>query len=318
MTNDEWIDFEAASKAFGCDKFKGRRLRWAIMAGPIRVRGQKAQDPQSEPVDIPAEHLAEGTFEPPDTLIVPGTPETFAPITYINVRFSRSDIKKIVEARQASNAGQTHRLGVYYFNEPRWPLHRALAWIAFRRPEALTLNLNELLLERWEALRGYENAAGLVTENPADELLRALRANQLKAIDANHRELPAEFWDEVSSDPRTWPEVRFRREDMRRLWPGRELPDEVTENTGNSGIEESVGTSRQDTTPPIKSRRKRSSPKQEIARGILIKLYPNGVPGRNEVTDGELEHQVMLSLPSKKEISRDSILRAAGRRVDKT
>jgi hypothetical protein len=318
MTNDEWIDFEAALTAFGRDGFEWRRLRWAIMAGLIRVGGQKAQDPQSEPVDISAEHLARGTFEPPDTLIVPGTPETFEPIIYINVRFSQSDIKKTIEARHAYNAGETHRRDVYYFNEPRWPLHRALEWIAFQRPEARALNLDEFVLDRWAALRGYGDAAGLVIGNPADALLTALKAGELKAIDANLNELPAEFWDERSSDPRTWPKVRFRREDMLQLWPGRELPDEVTDNSRNSGIEESVETSGEDTTPPIKPRRKRSSPKQEIAKGAFVKRYPNGVPGRDEVTDGALVHQVMSSLPPKKELSRDSILRAARRRVDKT
>jgi hypothetical protein len=212
MTNDEGISFERASTAFGCDGFEWMRLRWAIMAGPIRVRGQKAQDPQSEPVEIPAEHLEKGTLELPDTLIVPGTPETLTPIKYINVRFSRSDIEKFLEKLRASQAAETDRRGVYYFNQLRWPLHRALAWIAFRRQEALTLSLNELM-------RGYGDAAGLVAENPADALLTALKAGELKAIDANHKELPAEFWDERSSDPRTWPEVRFRRERVLQRWP---------------------------------------------------------------------------------------------------
>jgi hypothetical protein len=168
------------------------------------------------------------------------------------------------------------------------------------------------------ALRDSGDADGLVSKNPAHELLKALKAGELKAIDASHKELPAEFWDEPSSDPRTWPKVRFRREDMLRRWPGRELPDEVTENTRNSGIEDSVETSGEDTTPAIKSRRKRSSPKQEIAKGIFAKVFPNGVPGRDEVTDGELVQLVTSSFPRKYVIGRDSILRAAGRRVDKT
>jgi hypothetical protein len=314
MTKDEWMDLKTALTAFGRDGVEWRRLRWAIMAGPIRVKGQKAQDPQSEAVDIPAEHLADGTFELPDTVIVPGTP----PIKYIKVRFSQPAIGKFLEKRRASQAAEAHQRGVYYYDEPRWPLHRALEWIAFRRPEARALNLDEFVLDRCAALRGYGDAAGLVIGNPADELLKALKAGELKAIDANLNELPAEFWDERSSDPRTWPEVRFRREDMRRPWPGRELPDEVTENTSNSAIQESVGTSGEETTPPAESRRKRSSPKQAIARGIFVKEYPNGVPGRDERTDGELVQQVTSSLPPRsKGISRDSILRAAGRRVDK-
>jgi hypothetical protein len=215
MTHEAWIDFKPTLTAFGCDKSEWLRLRLTIMSGPIRLVGQNALDPESEPVDIPAKHLAEGIFELPGTLVVPGTPE----IKYINVRSSQSDPEMVPEKLRVSQARETHRRGVYYFNEPRWPLHRALAWIAFGRPEALTLNLNELLLDRWAALRGYGDAAGLVIGNPADALLTALKAGELKAIDANHKELPAEFWDERSTDPRTWPEVRFRREDMLRLWP---------------------------------------------------------------------------------------------------
>jgi hypothetical protein len=217
-TDDKWINPEAALTAFGLDGFEWLRLRWAIMAGPIRVSGQKAQDPQSEPIEIPPEHLTKGTLELPDTLIVPATPGTLAPIIYINVRFSQPDIEKILQERRASQAGETHRRGEYYFNQLRWPLHRALAWIAFRSPEALTLTFNELVLDRWATLRGYGNAAGLVSGNPADQLLEALKADKLQAIDANGNNLRAEVWDERSSDPRTWPKVRLRRDDMRQLW----------------------------------------------------------------------------------------------------
>jgi hypothetical protein len=213
MTNDKSIKFETALTAFKSDGFEWVRLQLAIIAGPIRLKGQNAQDPQSEPVEIPAKHLAEGTFELPGTLVVPGTPE----IKYINVR--RSDTEIVPEKLRASQAAEAHRRGVYYFNEPRWPLHQALEWIAFRRPEARALNLDEFVLDRCAALRGYGDAAGLVIGNPVDALLTALKAGKLKAIDANHKKLPAEFWDGRSSDPRTWPEVRFRRKDMRRLWP---------------------------------------------------------------------------------------------------
>jgi hypothetical protein len=46
-----------------------------------------------------------------------------------------------------------------------------------------------------------------------------LKAGQLEAIDEKHHVLPAAFWGERSSDPPTWSTVRFRREDVLRLWP---------------------------------------------------------------------------------------------------
>jgi hypothetical protein len=105
------------------------------------------------------------------------------------------------------------------FDELRWPLEWALAWIAYRRKEALLLSYNELDIRLRAASRGYGNPLGIVCKNPAEELLKALKAGELKAIDSNHNELLAEFWDERSFDPRTWPKVRFGRDVMLNLWP---------------------------------------------------------------------------------------------------
>jgi hypothetical protein len=90
-----------------------------------------------------------------------------------------------------------------------------------RLPEdrSATLTPEELRGRRWQALMYKGEADGLASVNPAYELLTALKAAKLRAIGPDHNELPPEFWDDQSFDPETWPNVRFRREDMLRLWP---------------------------------------------------------------------------------------------------
>jgi hypothetical protein len=109
------------------------------------------------------------------------------------------------------------------FDEPRWPRDRVLAWIAFRRIEALTLSYRELDLRLMPGLRRGHDAEPpempLVSKDPVRELLMALKAGKLEAIGPDHKALPAAFWDNQSLDPRIWHEVRFQREDLRRLWP---------------------------------------------------------------------------------------------------
>ena len=65
-----------------------------------------------------------------------------------------------------------------------------------------------------------EDGRALVIKNPAAELLTTLKEGKLAAIRSDHKELPPEFWDDRSTDLRTWPKVRFRRDDILRLWPG--------------------------------------------------------------------------------------------------
>jgi hypothetical protein len=131
-----------------------------------------------------------------------------------------------------------------YYDERRWPLARTLAWIASPTIETLAhyeavflgRTLARITKQQFAAgargrqavLRalGYPGAAvgaeGPASHNPdeVDELLGALKADKLRAIGPDNNPMPPEFWDDQSSvDPRTWPNVRFRREDVRRLWP---------------------------------------------------------------------------------------------------
>lgn len=116
-----------------------------------------------------------------------------------------------------------------YFDEPRWRLDHALNWIACRKIDALTLTPEELLSLRFRSIMYSEVGVALASKNPAHELLTALKHNKLRAIGLNHGELPPEFWDNKSLDLRTWPEVRFRRDDMLREWPDAET---MAENGG--------------------------------------------------------------------------------------
>jgi hypothetical protein len=58
----------------------------------------------------------------------------------------------------------------------------------------------------------------LVTENPAVDLHKRLKAGKIEAIRPNGEKASAVFWHKVSSNPRTWPEVWFRREEVLRLY----------------------------------------------------------------------------------------------------
>jgi hypothetical protein len=140
--------------------------------------------------------------------------------------------------REASETART--LAKSYFDEPRWPLKHALAWIACRQIEALTLRPEELRSLLSSAVLYKDDTSGLVSKNPAHELLTALKRDKLEAIGPDNKELPPEFWD-GKSEYWTWPEVRFRREDMFRLWPASEaMPKDEASCEGSPSSEASA------------------------------------------------------------------------------
>jgi hypothetical protein len=130
--------------------------------------------------------------------------------------------------------GRTARaLAKSRFDDSRWPLDCVLAWIAIRRIEALALSYQELDLRRHAWLRAFEDAEPLFREDPVRELWTKLTAGELEAIGPDDKPLPAPSWDNRSLDPKTWPDVRFRREDALRLWPSIEaLAAECGERAG--------------------------------------------------------------------------------------
>jgi hypothetical protein len=155
------------------------------------------------------------------------------------------------------------------FDEPRWPRDRALAWIAFRRIEALTLSYRELDLRRHAALRPREDAEPpempLVSKDPARELLTALTAGKLEAVGPDHKPLPAASWDDRSLDPKTWPNVRLLRDDVLRLWPAVETL--AAEGHGREGapLEAKAG---EEVAAPPPERAPQSVPDAANARGM--------------------------------------------------
>jgi hypothetical protein len=77
-----------------------------------------------------------------------------------------------------------------YFEEPRWWLSLVLAWIAFRKVEAITTSYDDI---------------------------------RIVAIGGDDTDLPAEYWDRIGyGQPwQDWPHVRFRREHVLENWPKR-------------------------------------------------------------------------------------------------
>jgi hypothetical protein len=213
---DRWSDWEFLPIYQGSLSAKMRRLQWLVPAGAVLSR------------------VCRG---------------------YADVRLSRSDVDRLTGKGAASERGvnlapepgvgsaapapngseaagagspveigdgglsETARsLARSYFDEPRWPLRHALNWIACRKIEALLLMPEELRSLRGRAVL-YGADTSLVSKNPARELLTALKADKLRAIGPDHKELPPEFWDDKHVEVSIWPEVRFRRDDMTRVWP---------------------------------------------------------------------------------------------------
>ena len=104
-----------------------------------------------------------------------------------------------------------------YFDEPRWPIRRVLRWVARRKVEGLTDDYDS---RRFRAIMLEVNDGVLVSKNPPDDLVDALRAGRMKAIGPEGDDLHVMRWDKVlAHDLRTWPDVWFRREDVLREFP---------------------------------------------------------------------------------------------------
>jgi hypothetical protein len=92
-------------------------------------------------------------------------------------------------------------------------VNRVLQWIGFR-------DLLRLDDHHFRAMFGAKTLSPTLLRdfNPRGTLLRALQDGSLSAI-RDGAELPCEAWASVTE--RTWPDdVRFRREDVLKRWPG--------------------------------------------------------------------------------------------------
>ena len=112
------------------------------------------------------------------------------------------------------------RLARSYFDEPLWPLEPVFSWSRFRSIDLLTVSYEDIRSLHFQA-RMYKTSpwpSPLATESPAVDLHKRLKAGKIEAIRPNGEIVSAVFWHKVSSNPRTWPEVWFRREDVLRLY----------------------------------------------------------------------------------------------------
>src|ERR1700722_19014441 len=112
------------------------------------------------------------------------------------------------------------RLARSYFDETLWPLGHVLAWIRFRSIELLTVSYEDIRSLHFQA-RMYKTSpwpSPLVTESPAVDLHKRLKAGKIEAIRPNGEKVSAVVWHKVSSNPRDWAEIWFRREDVLRLY----------------------------------------------------------------------------------------------------
>jgi hypothetical protein len=99
------------------------------------------------------------------------------------------------------------------FSELFWPVKQVLLWIAFRDIDRL---LEDNFLQAMFGAKMYGRAS-VRDANPRKTLLRAVQDGSLAAI-RDGAELRREAWAEAIE--RRWPpDVRFRREDVLRLWP---------------------------------------------------------------------------------------------------
>lgn len=101
------------------------------------------------------------------------------------------------------------------FEEPYWPRERVIVWIALRKQEDI---------ETSEFAALIYGGSQLLDENPRQTLLRALQTGKIRAIDRKGDERQRECW--AFSDTTEKPNVRFRREDVLRLWPEQDGPKE--------------------------------------------------------------------------------------------
>jgi len=111
-----------------------------------------------------------------------------------------------------------------YFEEPRWSLSHVVAWIAFRNVDALTATYEDIRSVRFGAAMYGLNSATLIIKNPLAALWKALRGGKIAAISRDNSDIPQEYWDDVGMNWETWPNVRFRRDDVLALFPSTEAP----------------------------------------------------------------------------------------------
>jgi hypothetical protein len=227
MAENKWIPLATAAVLIEDRNWRWREeIRRALMLGKVKARGvipagvQSEIPPEGKPVIILPEKFASLYFQFSHSRLC--SDQHFGVAAYEAV-----ELRRVAVERHARKWGECERgaaenaeaIAKSFFDEPRWQIRHALNWIACRKIEALTLTPEALRSLRHQALFYKSGADDLSSKNPAHELLTALKADKLRAVGPDHKELPPEHWDAKSVDVRTWEWVRFRREDILRLWP---------------------------------------------------------------------------------------------------
>jgi hypothetical protein len=169
------------------------------------------------------------------------------------------------------------------YAEPFWPVKQVIPWIAFRDPAHLADTLRQAIFY------GTRHPA------PAVTLAQALQDGSLPAFRGG-AEIRREWWAGIIR--RDWPDDVFvRREDALDLWPT---------SLGNPDRAVRIFSKHKKTSAPARTRAERA----------LREVFPGGVPDQASEPNSTMCQKVGKWLENKglRDVSDDSILRAAGRR----
>jgi hypothetical protein len=183
------------------------------------------------------------------------------------------------------------------FDELSWTVDHALAWIATGdRDRMETWREQRRLYPGWEQHFRYPN--------PRQVLFDALARGDIRARPPGEKPHNPEFWKDRGFRHR-FPDVRFEAVDVRALWPP------LAENREEPALNQAA-----EVTAAPGSRR--AQPDREIARKLLERAFPDGIPVRGSMKSGELCARVNKIHEKADGVlpKRDTILRAAGWRKD--
>jgi hypothetical protein len=226
MVESKWLPLAAAAVLVEDSNWRWRQeIRRALMLGKIKARGvippgvRSEIPPEGELVMISADKFVGLEFQFGHSRLCYDRHFRVAAYEAVEVRRATAErhAKKWSECENGA-AENAHAVANTIFEGPRWPIYPALGWIARREIEGLTLTPEGLRSLRYRGVM-RKDVGALVVKDPVGDLLTALRAGKLKAIGHDHKEFPLEYWDTKTTDLRTWPEVRFRRGELLRLWP---------------------------------------------------------------------------------------------------
>jgi hypothetical protein len=181
------ITVESASPPRRHQHWRGVRVNWRL--------GRVLDD-----FDLSAEALAAGCAKWRTLLIRRTTPSHLWP-----------DPEEIAEANARRFAREQER-EKREFENPGWSKWRVYSWIAYR-DRSLICRIDSR--HNLGGLQFY--APPCVDRRPEETLLHALRADKLKAIDSNGKEIVADYW--LGKEARDIGDVIFRRVDVLRVWP---------------------------------------------------------------------------------------------------